>query len=338
MYIFNQQMHQAAPIISILEKAPVRYSSMFINIILNIIALIVIYRLYTKVKKILVMLPIIQQGVVQADPYQVQASFITPAKMTTDSPETVSPFDSYYVIIVILTAILAVIAVIRFLHYLSEIGYKLPMFHHRWRVICGPSQRRHNTRIYLKLMSRTERIVLFLYSLPYEPNVISFTTAPTVRQMRLNSTASELTLTWNEELMLLINTVPTRITMPRTLKIPLCLRRKIRKMITHDLGGLTTQSILFKCYRMDTYIQIPNPNPILTAPPIHDLLPLAHGSPARRDQLYDQYNHSPRRLSPVTPSALPPRPSQPPVAGSSSALSSLFQYRESPPHLPEYTP
>jgi hypothetical protein len=150
---------------------------MFINIILNIIALIAIYWLYTKIRKILAIMPILQQSIAHAEPIQIQASFITPATITTDGPETTSPFDSYYVIVVILTAILAVIAVVRFLHYLSEIGYKLPMFHHRWRVLCGPSQRRHNTRLYLKIMSQTERIVLFLYSLPYEPNIISFTTA-----------------------------------------------------------------------------------------------------------------------------------------------------------------
>ena len=130
----------------------------------------------------------------------------------------------------------------------------------------------------MKLIGNNERCLLYLFPLEFEPNLISFSTAPRVVRARLmqQRLRTWIQIQWTGPLKLIVNDVVTDIELPEQVVIPGYRCATVREIVNSTSPQFY---LLFHYYNEEQYIQIPDQANDILNPPIHHLLPIKNSPP-----------------------------------------------------------
>ena len=129
--------------------------------------------------------------------------------------------------------------------------------------------------------------MLYLMSLPYEPNLVSFTVGVDYHNVSIIHTRCfpQLFITWKGYLRLIINDTFKDIALENTIIVPLRLRGTLKQILSHPSHGM---AILFHYYDEHNYVQIPDRDQVrdVIQAPVWRLLPIDRTLPK-------EYFHTP---------------------------------------------
>lgn len=217
---------------------------------------------------------------------QIQSTVIitiTPPPSTTLTP-TISiealtkPFISYYHVMLFISCLTLMFLLIRFCHFLGITSISNATCMIKIRKFWGPSQHCDNLRVYLKMSNKQNRAIIYATSLDYEPNIIAFTTSPSILTARLKGYRCDphLEVTWSSPLTLLVNSVPTPIDLPENIPIPIFEKATIKTILNNKKLRRINYTICLKFTNQKYHLEIPQVANDFTNPPIHTALPMEH--------------------------------------------------------------
>jgi hypothetical protein len=178
--------------------------------------------------------------------------------------------------------------------------YNLPSFLTGCRHLCGPAQNTGNVRVYIKICQGAKRVILELLTLPYEPNIISYTTTSYPRHFACRGPcwSRKAKFTWTAPLKIRINGISNSINLPQSIMVPKILGSTTRALSqAYALDkAMVTFHLLFRYHGEKHYLEIPGIGPISTMrgaqPPIHFLLPIQRTSPNINNNLTTPSNYA----------------------------------------------
>jgi hypothetical protein len=216
-----------------------------------------------------------------------------------------SPFEEYYTLIAAVTIISICIAVANCIYCIGKISFKLPKPHNKLRLLFGPAQRTANARVYLKIIHPKFRVILYLFALNHEPNVIKFSTAPHIVSARVRQNflchRLKLVLQWSDYLTLYINGIPQAINLPHEVLIPFFLVATVKNIFQPPETLVTLKYfLLLKRYTDPQYVEIPSAHPLYPVLNDFQTLPFQPSAPIARPEQTPESRSSIMNTSPIS--------------------------------------
>ena len=249
---------------------------------ISVVNFVLVIIMFLKINRIAAIMSVVQNKISAAEvkPYVLlpNAKTILENDIVTSNEESVESFDTYYYVMALLAALGCLFAVIKFIYFLGYLGIRFPKIQEYCRKTFSPAQRVNNLRLYLKIVSKDKRCLLYLFSLEYEPNLIAFSIAPRVIRARMMQRRMEswIQMQWGGPLKLMINDNVTDIKLPEHVKLPGYRTGNVREIINSPEARF---HLLFHYYNEEQYIQIPERSRDILNPPIHHSLPIKSSPP-----------------------------------------------------------